>query len=241
MTEVLLLKAGETATPIRLAAGDYHRWFLQTASAPGVRFRIVQAHLGERLPADPTAFTAVMMTGSPLSATQPTPWMRAAAEWMREAAERKVPVLGVCFGHQLLSLAYGGQVARNPRGREIGSVEVQLTGAGTHDFLFEGLPPRLWVQATHEDEVPTLPEAATLLATNAHSLIQAMAIGPYVRGVQFHPELQASGMRSVIRARTALLEREGARVTQLLAGLRPTALAERILHNFLSHAARLRE
>lgn len=248
MTHVLMIKAGETATPIRLASGDYDRWFLQTAAVPGVKFQIVQAHLGERLPSSPEGFDAVLVTGSPLSATQPVPWMLAAAEFMRTAAAQEIPVLGVCFGHQLLSLAHGGQVIRNPRGREIGTVEVTLTPEGQRDYLFEGLPPTLSVQATHEDEVPSLPEGATLLATNPLSPIQAMAIGPHLRGVQFHPELGADAMRSVILARAEKLEAEararnhppGEKVPQLLAALRPTPFGARVLNNFLAHAARRR-
>lgn len=241
MKRVLLLKSGEANPQVRATHGDYDRWFLQTAARPGVSFEVRRLSQGEPLPDSPLDYDAIWMTGSPLSVTQPEPWMLAAAEFLRMAGRREVPVLGVCFGHQLLSLAHGGAVRKNPNGREIGTIHLQLTEAGAADFLFRGVPLQFSAQATHEDEVPSLPEGATLLATNAFCGIQAMAIGPRIRGVQFHPEFSTSVMKAVISARAEKLEAEGRaqglaqgeRVSSLLQGVGPTPFGPRILHNFL--------
>jgi GMP synthase (glutamine-hydrolysing) len=144
------------------------------------------------------------MTGSPLSVTEPTEWMQRAAETMLEAGERGLPVLGVCFGHQLLASRLGAAVSRNPNGRELGTVEVQLTPEGRAHPLFHGCPERLEVQATHEDQA-ALPPGATLLATNTFCAMQAFAWGPRVLGVQFHPEMNAASIRFAIRAPEAKL------------------------------------
>lgn len=167
--------------------------------------------------------------------------MERAAEAMREAAERGLPVLGVCFGHQLLAHAYGARVVRNPRGRETGTVEVTLSAAGRADPLFHGLPERFAVQATHEDIVEAPPRGSTVLAGNANTAVQALAFGPQVRGVQFHPEAFPAAMRALILARAERLEAEaaarghppGAQVPRLLAGLLPTPAGRRVLLNFL--------
>lgn len=241
MKNVLLMKAGETAASVRLAVGDYERWFLETVGLDGHRFDIVPAYQGVKLPEEPRAYDAVMMTGSPLSVTQLEPWMRQAGEYMAEAAERGVPVLGVCFGHQLLAHTYGGRVTRSQHGREIGTVEVALTDAGRADPLFEGLPERFSVQATHEDFVETVPHGARVLAGNAHTGTQAVAYRGNVRGVQFHPETPPVAMRAMIECRAEGLEAEavarglprGERVTRLLAGLAPSPAGRRILMNFL--------
>jgi len=241
MKNVLLLKAGETAASVRLAVGDYERWFLETVGLDGYRFDIVPAYQGAKLPDDPRAYDAVMMTGSPLSVTQLQPWMQRAGEYMADAAERGVPVLGVCFGHQLLAHTYGGRVVRNPLGREMGTVEVALTEAGRADALFEGLPERFAVQTTHEDIVEPLPGAARVLAGNANTAAQAVAFRRNVRGVQFHPEAQPEAMRAMIHARAERLEEEavargqprGECVNRLLAGLAPSPAGRRILMNFL--------
>ncbi len=238
---VLLLKAGDAAQSVRLSVGDYELWFLQTIGLSGYRFDILPVHRGAPLPASADGYDAVMMTGSPLSVTDPAPWMERAADFMVEAGEKGTPVLGVCFGQQLLAQAYGGRVARNPQGRETGTVEVALTEAGRKDPLFEGLPGRFAVQATHEDIVSQLPEGTQVLAGNANTSSQALAFRPNVRGVQFHPEATTDAIRAVILARQEGLERDavargaapGERVPRLLAGIAPSPAGRQILVNFL--------
>lgn len=243
MKNVLLLKAGDAANSVRLSVGDYERWFLRTIGLSGQRFDILPVHQGAPLPKDAKGYDAVMMTGSPLSVTRREPWMERAGAFMVEAGEQGIPVLGVCFGQQLLAEQYGGRVTRNPNGRETGTVEVTLSPAGRVDPLFTGLPERFAVQATHEDVVSRLPEGATVLAGNANTANQALAFRPNVRGVQFHPEMSADAMRAVILAREETLEalaREqgvppGESVPLLLSGITPTPLAHRVLMNFLEH------
>jgi GMP synthase (glutamine-hydrolysing) len=238
---VLLLKAGDAAASVRLSVGDYERWFLQTIGLSRYRFDILHVHRDAPLPASADGYDAVMMTGSPASVTELAPWMERAADFMVEAGERGTPVLGVCFGQQLLAHAYGGRVSRNPNGRETGTVEVTLTEEGRKDALFDGLPERFAVQATHEDIVSQLPEGARVLAGNANTSAQALAFGKSMRGVQFHPEAPVDAIRAVILARQEGLEREavargaapGERLPRLLAGLAPTPAGPRILLNFL--------
>lgn len=243
-TNVLLLKAGQAAPEVRRTIGDYDRMFVQAiAHEPSCRLHVHLTHLGEALPARARDWDAIWMTGSPHSVRRLEPWMRSAGEFMREAAEQGVPVLGVCFGHQLLGWAYGARVVKNPLGREIGTVDITLTEAGLRDPLMRGIEPQAAVQTTHEDLLEALPEGATLLAENGCARVQAMGIGDHVRGVQFHPEIDAAGMRAMIEARSASLEEAavergeapGTRVRTLLAGLRPTRAGKQLLGNFLEH------
>ena len=216
---ILLLKAGDVRPPLLATHGDYDRWFAR-ALAGACRLTLVQAHRGQALP-PVDGFDAVLMTGSPLSAVDIAPWMERAAQYMVDAAEHRRPVLGVCFGHQLLGYAFGVPVARHPQGREVGTVEVRLTPEGRADPLFRGLPETLAVQATHEDIVPELPRGAQRLAGNAHTAIQAMAVGSRIRGVQFHPEMDAATMSALLAAR------------RQPGSVGPAPFAERILHNFV--------
>jgi GMP synthase (glutamine-hydrolysing) len=150
-------------------------------------------------------------------------------------------VLGVCFGHQLLASVLGATVRRNPLGREIGTVRCALSAAGRQDPLFDGVPDRFEVQATHEDSVFDPPGALELLAGNAHSAVQAFRAGRNLRGVQFHPEIDPAVMRALVEARAATLAGEAGargadpaeRVRALLAGIRPTPAGARILRNFV--------
>jgi GMP synthase (glutamine-hydrolysing) len=241
---VLVMKCGSTATAVRLAHGDYDRWFLR-ALAPVAAVRVIEAHAGAPLPARAAGVDAIVATGSPRSVTERAPWMRAAGAWLGEQAARGVPVLGVCFGHQLLADAFGGAVRRSPRGREIGTVRCALTPAGREDPLFAGLPGAFEVQATHEDEVARLPPGAELLATNGWSRVQAFRLGPRVRAVQFHPELDPAALLATVTARADLLAAEArargldpeARLREVRAGIRASPWGARILRNFVERVA----
>jgi GMP synthase (glutamine-hydrolysing) len=235
---VLILKAGDVADPVFEKVGDYDRWFVPALRAAGVSSEVVCVHRGQRLMGQRA--DGIVITGSPLSVTEPSPWMRRLAEALRSRIDVGTPLLGVCFGHQLLSWAYGTPVVRSARGREIGSVMVELTEAGQCDPLFANVPRRFCVQATHEDVAARRPVGAIELARNAHGL-QALAFGPHVRTVQFHPELSAEGMRAVIGARASTVEREsrgrfapGERVRQLQASVQTATFGATILRNFLT-------
>jgi GMP synthase (glutamine-hydrolysing) len=241
MKNVLLLKTGDAAHAVKLSVGDYENWFVESLGPGGCRFDILHVHRGARLPDSAAGYDVVMTTGSPLSVMQLEPWMERCAEFMMGAAARGIPVLGVCFGHQLLAYAHGARVVRNTQGREIGTVEVTLSAAGREDPLFHGLPERFTVQATHEDIVEQAPAGATVLAGNANTAVQALAFGPLIRGVQFHPEVHPAAMRALILAREDKLEVEarsrghapGERVPRLLAGIAPSPAGQRILRNFV--------
>jgi len=243
---VLLLKCGSASDAVRLAQGDYDRWFLRTLAPTGVRVQVIEAHAGAPLPARAGGADAIVATGSPRSVAERAPWMARAGVWLRDQAAGGVPVLGVCFGHQLLAEAYGGAVGRNPLGREIGTVRCALTRAGREDPLFAGVPSDFDVQATHEDEVRALPPGAELLATNAWSRVQAFRIGRNVRAVQFHPEMDGAATAAVAAARVAGIAEEAqargddphGRVRAVLAGIRGSPWGERILRNFVERFAR---
>ncbi len=241
MRRLLVVKAGHVLPPVVAALGDYDRWFARSLRPERCAFRIVEVHLGEPLPARAAGFDAVVVTGSPRSVTEREAWMRRTGSWLLEAAEHRVPVLGVCFGHQLLAEALGGRVRKSPLGREIGTVRCALTPAGRVDPLFDGVPPLFEAQATHEDEVAEEPPGVEILASSDASRVQAFRAGPFVRGVQFHPELDAATMRAIAESRVPQLERDARerggdprdRVRAVLAGIRETPHARRVLDNFV--------
>jgi GMP synthase (glutamine-hydrolysing) len=230
---------------VRLAHGDYDRWFLRALAPTGAAIHVVDVHAGAPLPSRGGGVDAIIATGSPLSVCDRSPWMIRAGDWLRQQADRGIPVLGVCFGHQLLADAHGGEVARSPLGREVGTVRCTLTRAGREDPLFDGVPADFEVQATHEDEVRTLPRGAELLATNAWSRVQAFRIGSNVRAVQFHPEMDGAATAAVAAARAPAVAADAAsrggdpvgRVRSVLAGIRGTPWGPRILRNFIEQFA----
>jgi GMP synthase (glutamine-hydrolysing) len=204
---ILLLLAGEPSAELKLSAGDYPDWFRQ-AFGEAASLEPVAAYAGADLP-NARGFDGVAMSGSPLSVTdyEREPSMQRAGEYLLETAGCGIPVLGVCFGHQLLARAAGGRVEKNPRGREIGTIEVELTESGRGHPLLKRLG-ELRFQATHADAVTELPKKATLLAENGFG-VQAFSLGANTLCVQFHPELDAPKVTALIDSREAALRAEG--------------------------------
>jgi GMP synthase (glutamine-hydrolysing) len=231
---VLIVRTGSAPDAVRAVHGDFDAWF--AALLAPARVELVEG-AGASLP-DPAAFDGILVTGSLASVTAREPWMETLGRWLVLAAER-TPVLGVCFGHQLLAAALGGHVERHPAGPEAGTTEIVLTPEGRADPLFEGLPARLRVQQSHEDHVPAAPPGAVVLAANAHAPVQAFARGPRIRAVQFHPELDAPRARAFVEADRAWLERArpGA-ADAALASVRDSPDATRVIANWRSRCLR---
>jgi GMP synthase (glutamine-hydrolysing) len=140
--------------------------------------------------------------------------------------------LGVCYGHQLLAWAFGGEVGFHPGGREIGTVDVELTQAAASDVLFAEMPTQFSVQASHLQSVLSLPNEAVLLARNSFDAHHVFRLGSSTWGVQFHPEFSAHVMSTYIRERSADIVREGLNVEELLARVDATPVSASLLRRF---------
>ena len=210
----MIVKTGGTLAAEGLRAGDFEDWILAAMGLRGSDAVVADVQRGDPLP-PPAQVRGIVITGSTSMVTERLPWSERTAAWLRGAVHAGVPVLGICYGHQLLAHALGGVVARNPRGREIGTIEVHLNEHGRADALLGGphdpisASHVLRVQATHVESVVTLPEGALPLGHSAGDPHQTFRFGPCAWGVQFHPEFDAPTLRAYLRARAQLLAEEG--------------------------------
>src|SRR5690606_28142940 len=133
-----------------------------------------------------------------------------------------LPVLGICYGHQLLAYACGGRVDYHPAGREIGTVDVSLTQSSRTDPLLADLPMDFPAHATHSQSVLELPANAVHLARSAHDNHHAFRVGTAAWGLQFHPEFDAAIMKTYIEERAGDLREEGLDVDRLLQQVKET-------------------
>lgn len=178
-------------------------------------------------------YAGLILTGSPSSAYDSEEWIERLKKVILEAVDRKLPTLGVCFGHQLVAQALGGAVELNPLGWEIGDPQVQLTAAGKSDPIFEGIPESFRVIQSHRDQVSRMPEGAVLLATSPLSTIQAYAIGNFLRTVQFHPEMDPKHLKYILTPRRErILESSGIDIDEVLPKVCSTPDSRRIFRNF---------
>lgn len=202
LPRILVLKMGTAEPEVARQHGDYDDWFVRALEDGARRCQVVASYSGDTLPR-PAEFHGVILTGSLLSVRDEAPWMESVAHWALSAADAGVPVLGICFGHQLLGEALGGWVDRSPEGGEYGTIAVDLTEAGRADPLFRGLGSRLQVQSTHQDALVRAPTRADVvrLAGTERCPWQAFAAGPNLRTVQFHPEIPPDALRDLLRLR----------------------------------------
>jgi GMP synthase (glutamine-hydrolysing) len=205
---VLLYVLGSAPEPVARAHGDFPHWFAALWRDQPVDVTVFDGVQPRAMP-PLRGFAGVVLTGSPASMTDPEPWMEIAVEFVRDAARHGTPVLGVCFGHQLIGAAYGGSVVRNPAGPEHATGTIELTSAGRADPLFDGVPDRFDANLSHWDalEASTLSPAngIRVLAANDRTGAQAIAGGDAIRGVQFHPEFSGAIARAYVEAHRAVL------------------------------------
>jgi len=134
-------------------------------------------------------------------------------ELARAIYEAGVPSYGSCWGIQMAAYAAGGEVRKNPRGREWSIARnITRTEAGKAHRLLQGKPDIYHGFIMHLDEVVTLPAGTTLLATNGHTHVQALEV-KHKNGTfwatQYHPEYTFFEMARLIRARANPLVKEG--------------------------------
>ncbi|HEY6942464.1 glutamine amidotransferase [Dokdonella sp.] len=196
----LIVQTGTTLPQVRARHGDFPDWFRRGLGLHRRDVDVVRAHAGEALP-DPHGYAAAVVTGSPAMVSERLPWSEGAAGWLRDAVARGLPILGVCYGHQLLAHALGGRVDYHARGREIGTVGIERLAAADADALLSSAPARFAAHASHQQSVLELPDGAVVLARSAHDPHHAVRYAPRVWGLQFHPEFSVDIMRGYLRAR----------------------------------------
>lgn len=137
-------------------------------------------------------------------------WMGRLLDFIREA-HGSVPILGICFGHQAVGRAFGGELRRyGPEvGYEVGYSPIILMQDSFDDPLFSRLPKRFNALFSHFSYIGNTPVAGTTLAVSddpANASIQAFRVGDTTWGVQFHPEYPPQAVRDLLIARRERIE-----------------------------------
>jgi GMP synthase (glutamine-hydrolysing) len=173
-------------------------------------------------PADPGAnlpigglegYDGVAITGSALNVYDGGPAIEPQIELARAVLTSKTPLFGSCWGLQVITVAAGGTVRPNPKGREIGvGRRIALTSAGREHPMYAGKGAVFDALTVHLDEVETLAPGSTVLATNAQSDVQAAEIrvdGATAWCVQYHPEFSLADMAVILKRYGRRLIKEG--------------------------------
>jgi GMP synthase (glutamine-hydrolysing) len=236
MKKLLIIKAGTTYASIRNTLGDFEDWILGRMEIPRSSVLVHPAYEKSEMPGL-EGVSAVIVTGSHAMVTCGAGWIGRLSAWLRQTAATGIPLLGICFGHQLVARAFGGTVGFHPGGKELGNTLVTLTGEGREDPLFRSFPTSFPAYAAHSQTVVTLPPDAHLLAKNAFEPHHAFSIGRNIRGVQFHPEFNAEIMRGYILHARKQLEKDGHDVEEMLGAVTENPYGKILLKRFAEIAS----
>ncbi len=208
--KLIVLRAGDAAAPVAARYGEFFSWIRREAgdgwTGEWLEHDLRSSDAPLPAPGDADGF---IITGSSSSVTERAPWMLRSEDLVRGIVEAGTPLFGICFGHQMVAQALGGRVAKNPRGREIGTIDVRVIAHAPRDPILAGVGDRFRANHTHMDSVVELPEGARVIAETDLEPNAAFVIGENVKCVQFHPEINGDAMRGYVEARAQLIEGEG--------------------------------
>jgi len=185
MPRITILETGLVSPKNRELHGSYPQMFEHMIGAADatVTFNTVSIPAGEPLP-DVEGLEAILITGSAAGVYHPFDWIAPLEGFVRTAHDKKVPMVGVCFGHQLIAQALGGTVRKSEKGWGIGRHVYDVT---PHNGLIEGT--RIAVACSHQDQVITPPPGArTILSSDFTPHAGLLYAGGTTLSVQPHPE-----------------------------------------------------
>jgi GMP synthase (glutamine-hydrolysing) len=192
---VLIVLTGNPNQTLKSSYGCYAQQISCAAGLCRSEIEAVTVYEGEPL-GSPADYRAVFITGSPAMVTDKEDWSERTAEWIRDAAEQDTPMFGICYGHQLLTHAFGGEVGYNPAGRAAGTMHVETYECCRQDELLAVLPSRFPAHMLHMQSVLRPPSDAIVMARSPMDPHHVIKHKHNVYSTQFHPEFSPAFVRA---------------------------------------------
>lgn len=187
MKKILIIKTGSTFNDLIPLIGDFEDWIIKGLVIDTEMAHIIDVRKNKKIP-DIQQFSGVVITGSHSMVTSREKWILKLSEWIKLNHNKQIPILGICFGHQIIAFSLGGDVDYHSKGAELGVVEINLNTNAKNDLLFSCLQRKFIGYAAHSQTVTKLPTNAKVLAFNSFENHHAFRVGEYTWGIQFHPE-----------------------------------------------------
>lgn len=178
---------------------------------------------------DSLDFDGFLITGSPASVHDKSPWIPKLESLVRDIHARNLPIFGACFGHQVIAKALGASVESNPQGWVLGRIDTHLDANDAPTPLY----------AAHKEQVVQLPEGAKTVATTPGCAIAGFAIGSHILTTQYHPEMTQAFVAALLEAFEDDIGTQTTRKAATTLTVEPDrdALADWIVHFFENAAS----
>jgi GMP synthase (glutamine-hydrolysing) len=183
-----ILQTGHVAEAL-LEHGDYDQIFAEFLTGRGLRLSNY-AVVDEVFPDSIHTCDGWLITGSKHGAYEDHPWIPPLEDFIRAAHAACVPMVGICFGHQIIAQALGGRVEKFEGGWAVGAKRYAVEGWGD-----------LVLNAWHQDQVTERPPEARAFASNDFCAYPALAYGDHILTLQPHPEIRKGYMQGLIDVR----------------------------------------
>ena len=211
---------------------DYPKMFEKAFTSAGINIKWQFFDVTkEELPTSINLCDGYLISGSRHSVNDNKQWINSLILFSKEVHDANIPIVGLCFGHQILAKALRGKVEKARQGWGIGHKQYKVNGHETN-LLLEA-DSNITVPVCHQDQITELPNGSVRIASNEHCQNFIIFFGNHTLGIQGHPEFETAYLNALIEyKKNELTDEEYLIAKQSRPNLEDSKMLRNIILNF---------